>query len=171
MKTVRYTPIGLTILLLLLSLGVQAQSGGNFVVTQTVIGSGGDAGSGGPFALSSTIAQPLSGSASAPPFSLQAGFWTTPTLAPTAASVTITGRVETATGAGVRNAVLTVITSRGQMLVTRTNAFGYYMIENLTAGDNCVISVSARNATFSQATRVFTLVDQLTSMDFIADPR
>ena len=88
-------------------LSVCAQSGGQFEITQSVVASGGGQNStGGAAAIDGTLAQPLAGSnLRGGIFAVGGGFWST-TLAPSAASVSIGGRISTAEGLGIRNAVV-----------------------------------------------------------------
>ncbi len=64
-------------LIWLLSIALQAQSGGDFAIKQSVIASGGGNSSGGTFAVNSTVGQPADGSGAlgGGTFSLTSGFW------------------------------------------------------------------------------------------------
>src|SRR5689334_18260756 len=80
-----------------------AQSGGSFAITQSVIAGGGDTSAQANFSITGTIGQAVAGgNASAPGFSISSGFWTG-TLAPTAATVGVSGRVLDAGGNPLRN--------------------------------------------------------------------
>jgi len=55
---------------------------------------------------------------------------------PTAATVTVTGRVITAQGRGIRNVVVTITDSSGNTRRATTTTFGYYRFDNVAAGFN-----------------------------------
>jgi hypothetical protein len=92
--------------------------------------------------------------------------------ATSAAAATISGRVTTAGGRAVSNAVLTI--SGGSLTEPRTIAtghFGYYSFEGLATGQSYTISISgAKRYTFSNAVRIITLQDDITDADFVAEP-
>jgi len=89
-------------------------------------------------------------------------------LGPTAAAVSISGRVLTAGGAGVRNARIELRSSDGNVVGTVSNAFGYYHFDSVSSGGMYVMSAAARGHQF--APRVLMLVDSLVNEDVIADP-
>lgn len=88
---------------------------------------------------------------------------------PTAAGSTVSGRVTTATGAGIRNARVTIQDSTGNLQRATTGSFGYYQFFDVPSGETYVISVAAKRFTFGQSARVVTVNDDLTDVDFIAD--
>jgi len=88
----------------------------------------------------------------------------------TAAEVSISGRVLTADGVGIRNARMFL--SGGSLPAPRqvaTSSFGYYNFEDLEVGQTYVLTVNSRRYTFQVPSRVISLVDHLTDVDFIAD--
>jgi len=99
-----------------------------------------------------------------------AGGWGLEFLQSTAAGVSLSGRVTTAEGAGIRNARVTIA---GQSLpeprVVTTGSFGYFSFEGLAAGETYVVTVNSQRYTFTAPSRVITLVDNLTDVDFIAE--
>ena len=89
-------------------------------------------------------------------------------LITTAASVTVGGRVMSGQN-GVRNALITMQGFDGNgMRMVRTNSFGLYTFMDVPVGTTYLISVSAKGYTFMPDTRVFTLLDELTNVDFEA---
>ena len=82
----------------------------------------------------------------------------------TAAGVTISGRVLTSNGAGLRNAHVTLTDMAGNVHTVITSAFGYYMFENVTSGETYLVGVGSRN--HSYPTRVVQVFDTLTNVDF-----
>ncbi|CAN5216924.1 hypothetical protein BH10ACI1_BH10ACI1_34820 [soil metagenome] len=71
-----------------------AQSGGTFEITQSIVGGGGQQSSGGTFSLDGTIGQPLAnGQMSGAGFSLSSGFWSpTPSFAGQGVESDVAGR-------------------------------------------------------------------------------
>ena len=86
----------------------------------------------------------------------------------TAASVTVSGRVTTAEGRGVRNAIVSLIDSNGAMRSTLTAPRGYYRFDEIEAGQTVVISVRSRRFQFTP--RIVSVQDELADVDFIAEP-
>jgi len=87
--------------------------------------------------------------------------------APTAANVSVSGRIMTNDGFGLRNAVVTLT---GSDCVTRratSSSFGYYSFDDVMAGESYVMGVASKRYQF--ATRIVTVVDQLTDVDFVSD--
>ena len=99
-----------------------------------------------------------------------AGGWGLEFLAPTAASVSLSGRVTDAYGRGIRNAILTI--EGGGLPEPRlvaTGSMGYYDVEDLAIG-TYIVTVSANRHTFAIPTRPVTMSDNITGFDFIAEP-
>jgi hypothetical protein len=82
----------------------------------------------------------------------------------TASNVTISGRVVSGTGAGMRGAFVTIVDSRGNKLTAATNAFGYYTFASVPSGDTYIANAAARGLTFG--TRVVTVNDAVAGLDF-----
>ena len=91
-------------------------------------------------------------------------------LAPTAAEVSIGGRVSTADGHGIQNAVLTLTATDGTRRVIRTGSFGYYRFDDVNAGETFVITIASKRFTFASPTILVIAADELTNVDFIAEP-
>jgi len=92
------------------------------------------------------------------------------TLAPSAAPVSVTGRITTANGNGIRNVRVTLTEESGAMHYALTGTFGYFTFENIESGQGVVLSVSAKRYTFSQPTRFISLDDNITDADWVANP-
>ncbi|MBK8305153.1 MAG: carboxypeptidase regulatory-like domain-containing protein, partial [Chloracidobacterium sp.] len=91
------------------------------------------------------------------------GLWQTPVAAPTAAAVSISGRVLTTDGRGLRNGVVTITDQSGNARNVITGALGTYRFDDLATGATYVISVRSRR--FSYEPRVVALTDELTGFD------
>lgn len=89
-------------------------------------------------------------------------------LTPTAASASISGRVTTADGRGIRNAdvVLSSGSQRNSRIVTST--FGYYRFDGLRVGETYVLTVGSKRYTFGETSRVVSLRDEVTDANFTA---
>jgi hypothetical protein len=84
--------------------------------------------------------------------------------APTAATVTVSGRVLSSGGTGVRGAIVTMNDMHGIQRSAITNAFGYYVFDGVQSGETFVMRASARRYTFSAKT--VNVTDSLTDIDF-----
>lgn len=92
--------------------------------------------------------------------------------APTAAEVSISGRAATADGRGIRN-VRVLVTGGGlpEPRMAVTNAFGYYRIDGLTAGQTYLVSVGGKRFLFTEAVRVVSPGDDAFDIDFVGEAR
>lgn len=93
-------------------------------------------------------------------------------LSPTSATASISGRVTTANGRGIPNVYVTI--SGGELTEPRsmtTGSFGYYTFDDLPTGGAYVVSVGTKRYTFSNSSRLITLLENLTDADFAADPQ
>lgn len=155
-------------LILWLSLSVSAQTGGTFQIENSAVAAGGGAGSGGNFALEATAGQTLAGGrVQGLPFSVQNGFWTF-NLAPTAANVSISGRVMTSGSQGILNARVMLTAPNGETRISTTSSFGYYRFETVAAGETYILTVFSKRFVFINPTLVVTVHDELDNLDFTA---
>lgn len=69
-------------------------------------------------------------------------------FSPTAASVSIGGRVFAPDGRALRNATVTATAPDGTVRTVVTGSFGYFRIEGLAAGSNYAVTVSSRTFVF-----------------------
>lgn len=83
----------------------------------------------------------------------------------TAADVSVSGRVLTQSGVGVRGAVVSIRDANGAVVSAITNAFGYYNFPSVRAGGTYLLSASAARMTFSS--RSLVVNDSLTGVDMI----
>ncbi len=89
-------------------------------------------------------------------------------LFPTAANVSISGRVLSVNGNGIRNVIVTLTDTNGSVLTARTNSFGYFRFDEIEVGQTCIISVVAKRYAFKQSSQVLVVNDELTNINFIA---
>lgn len=94
------------------------------------------------------------------------------TLLPLSAGpATVAGRVVTADGRGIRNALISV--TGGNLSEPRyvvTNTFGFYRIPDLESGQGYVLTVIAKKYTFRENSIFVSLDEDLHGLDFIAEP-
>ena len=93
-----------------------------------------------------------------------------PPFGPTAAGVSVSGRVLISETQGIGNARLTLVSGDGQTQVAITNGFGYFRFNNVVVGRTYVLTVSHKNYAFSNPTRMISVSDELTDIDFTASP-
>jgi hypothetical protein len=92
-------------------------------------------------------------------------------LTPTASTGSISGRVTDSYGRGISGARITILnTSSGNSNVVFTNPFGYYAVNDLMVGDFYFASVSHKRYSFTDDSRAFTMNDDISNLDFVANP-
>jgi hypothetical protein len=100
------------------------------------------------------------------------GGWQLEFLPLTAAGVSLSGRVTTADDRGIRNAKVVITgNSLDRPVIATTGSFGYFSFDGLTAGQTYVVTVNSKRYNFTLPSRVVTLVDNLTDVNFVADPQ
>jgi hypothetical protein len=97
--------------------------------------------------------------------STQAG--TVTILAPTAAKVSVSGRVLSQLGRGIRNVVVTITDSRGAGQTAISTANGYYHFDEVEAGETYVFSVQAKRYKFAESSKVINVNGEINDLDFI----
>ncbi len=74
-------------------------------------------------------------------------------LGPTAASVTVSGRVTLGESRSISNAsVILTNTRNGEVMSARTNSFGYFRIDQVDAGETYLIDVESKGYSFTPQT-------------------
>jgi len=148
----------------------QISSGGNYTLDQSVIASGGGTSSAGTFTVEGTSGQAIAGANSfAPNFTVKSGFWTAQPFAPSAASVSLGGRVTTSDGSGVRNVFVTLTQANGTTRTTLTASFGYFKFDEIEVGQTVIINIRAKRFTFAQPTLILNVAEDLTEINFVAN--
>ncbi len=137
----------------------------NFALEKAVVANGGGASAGTTFSVSGTAGQSAAGETSGPTFRLQGGFWSA-IAAPTAANVSIEGRIFTPDGRGLRNAVVYLTGASGATRSTRSSTFGYYRFDEIEAGQIVIVAVNAKLYRF--APRALSIGENLSGVDFTA---
>jgi hypothetical protein len=88
-------------------------------------------------------------------------------LAPTAANVSVAGRVFTPDGRGLMNAVVNITDANGTTRTTRTGSFGFFRFDNVQAGQTYVLTVNSKSYSF--APQVIMVQDDVTELHFTAN--
>jgi hypothetical protein len=86
----------------------------------------------------------------------------------TADRVTVGGRVMTADGRGIRNALVTMIESDGTTRTVTTGPFGYYRFADVAVGQNVVLMVTSKRFNFDQPTQVVYVTEDMKEVNFVA---
>lgn len=88
----------------------------------------------------------------------------------TSAATTASGRVVTADGQGIRNAIVQLTATNGEVRIARTGAFGYFSFEGIPVGHTYVFAVQSKRYTFAQPTQTRFISDAVEDINFTAQP-
>ncbi len=83
-------------------------------------------------------------------------------------NVSISGRILTAGGGGIRNVLVTI--SGPTPATVQTGSFGSYSFSGLQSGQTYTITVSPKRNVFAQPSRMVTLQADVSNFDFVAEP-
>lgn len=146
----------------------QVASGGPYTIEQSVIAGGGGASTAGPYTMEGTVGQPAAGTGmTASGYFMRGGFWTPAPFGPTAATVTVSGRVTYGQSIGIKN--INVILAGGKLTAPKiaiTNQLGQYLFEDVEAGQSYVLSISSKRFTFAEPVKFFNVFEALTDVNF-----
>ncbi len=92
-------------------------------------------------------------------------------VAPTAANVSVGGRVVSPFGSGLRSIFVTLREANGNSYTAVTNSFGYYRFDNIQVGQILTVSVEAKRYSFAQTVQVVSLADNITDLQFTSTNR
>lgn len=149
-------------------LDAQVATGGQFSLSQSVVGNGGNSMQGGQFSLDGSLGQPIAGQkASELSIAVHAGYWIPDALIPTAAHVTVAGRVITTGGQGIRNATITMA-GNGETRSVITGTFGYFQFDDVEVGRFYIFSVRSQRFQFPQPSIARSIMDASDDLRFIA---
>ncbi len=85
--------------------------------------------------------------------------------APTASFVRISGRVVTTDGRGIRDAIVRLTGPNSSPMNARSNALGYFVFDQVLAGETYVLTISSKQ--FSFAPRTLPVADEITDLEII----
>jgi hypothetical protein len=90
---------------------------------------------------------------------------------PTAAIVTVSGRVVTADGRGIGKVSVVLSDLNGQQpRFALTNPFGYFSFYDIEVGNNYVFSVSSKRYQFDTPSQIIMVNDEMDNVTFTAQP-
>ncbi len=91
-------------------------------------------------------------------------------LAPTAALGTISGRVRTSGGLGIKHAVMMLTGGNLQEpIYATTNQFGNYKFEDVGVGQDYVLQIMSGRYMFKNPSRVISLSESISNADFVGE--
>lgn len=93
-----------------------------------------------------------------------------PVTVATSLTVTVSGRVSTASGRGIPNVVITLTDPAGNMRMARTSSLGYYRFKGVAAGQAVNISARAKRSIFNQPLQTLNINEDAINVDFVAHP-
>lgn len=170
MKTYQNTFAVLTLCLVLsATASAQIATGAAYALEQAVIANGAGNSGAGSYAVEGTAGQAAAGANPAGgAYAMRGGFWN-PLLGPSAASVSVSGRVLREDGLGIRNVRVTIngnsLTSPRTAL---TSSFGYFTFEDIEAGQSYVITVVSKRYGFANPNQLISVTDSITDLIFAA---
>lgn len=150
----------------------QIASGGSYTLEKSVAANGGASGNGAStgagYTLEGTIGQYGVGRANQnAPYKLYPGFWTPVSFAPTAAGVTLGGRVSTADGRGIINVRVALTMPGGETRYAISSSLGYYRFADVPVGEIYILTAYSKRFTFKNAIQVVSLLEEREDVDFI----
>jgi hypothetical protein len=153
--------------IVLFNFAAASQTGGTFDLSHNVIAGGGSTSTGGQFRLDGTIGQNIAGRVSGGGnYLLRGGFWAFEQLGPTAAMVSISGSVRQPNGAGIRSALVTLISPDGTSRIISTGSFGLFQFDDVEVGNTYVISVVSGRFSFDEPVRTISVLDEISGLTF-----
>lgn len=87
--------------------------------------------------------------------------------APTAATVSVGGRVMTTRGKGISNVVVTMTDSSGNVRTTTSLDSGYYRFDDVEVGETYILSVRGKRYIFNQSSQVMNINEETNDINFI----
>lgn len=157
------------ILTFVAAIAAQIAQGGGFALEQSVVAGGGasaNAPNNPAFSVSGAIGQPAGATSGGASFSFRSGFFTPEPFAPTAASVSVSGRILTPEGVGLRNAQVFLTDFQGNSRTALSGAFGYFNFPEVEAGQTYILTVVSKRYQF--APRALTVSEEITELNLVA---
>jgi hypothetical protein len=93
-----------------------------------------------------------------------------PSMVPTAANVSVGGRVFDSGTSGMSKVAVTLTNASGNSQTVYTNSFGHYKFDEVPVGQTYILTVNHRKYLFPDSPRVVAVEDNLTNVDFQASP-
>lgn len=92
--------------------------------------------------------------------------FTSEPLTPSAATVSVSGRVLTINGQGIRNARVALTDMNGNSVQATTSSLGYFHFSDVEIGENYLLTTHSKGRTF--APQLLTLADEITGLELVA---
>lgn len=148
----------------------QISTGGAYGMEQSVTASGGGSSNATIYKLEGTSGQPAAGvTSTGGRYGSRGGFWQPMPLTPSAAGVTLSGRVLTAEGRGLRGAIIRL---NGSGMTTprivMSGVNGTFSFADVEPGQTYVISVASRRFGFASPSQVISVSDNVADILFQA---
>lgn len=155
--------------------GARAQVASNPPLTleqsATAGGGGKSSDAGGAFTVEGTIGQAVTNTSRAASLTVKSGFFTAAVVAPTAATVSIGGRIRTTSGRGIRNVRVTLTDQNGNQRTAISGIFGVFRFSNVIVGETYTLTAVGRRYNFVEPTIVVLITEGSSSINFTAVPR
>jgi hypothetical protein len=90
-------------------------------------------------------------------------------VGPTAATVSVSGRVMTAGGGSIMNVRLSLTDSQGNVRTTITDSSGHYQFDDVQAGETYILTATGKRYSFSQPVQVLNINEETNQVNFIAN--
>ena len=116
----------------------------------------------GNFETFAPESSPVIGGINAYPFLVRA--------APTSASVSIGGRVATASGSGIPRALVSITDAGGNVRTVMTNPFGFYRLMDVAVGETYIFEVRSKSYQFADSPKVLFISEEDGELNFTAVP-
>ncbi len=87
-------------------------------------------------------------------------------LSPTAANVSISGRVMTAAGRGLPRTTVILTDMDGNSRTAGTSMFGYFRFDDVEVGNTYILTAVSKGYVFEQQT--ISILDEISDLEFIA---
>lgn len=161
----------ISVFISVLAIVAVAQTGGTYDLSHAVVASGGGSNStGGTYVVDGTIGQGIAGTTSSNgALSIRGGFWAFQSFAPTASLVSVSGKVRTKNGSGIRNVFVTLTASNGSIRSVITSSFGFFKFEEIEVGQTYILNAVSKKLTISEPTRILTIQEDITGLEFLAE--
>ena len=163
------------IFMILFSVSIFAQSNAIYDLSHNVIAGGGGKSSSALYKLEGTIGQAVAGTISSGTnastngqHKLRGGFWSSEPLAPTAATVALSGQI-TSKGTLIvgRPRVILTDTLTGATRSAEPSPFGFYRFEELEIGRVYIVRAESDGFAFTPDSYSFVLMDDRADVDFV----
>jgi hypothetical protein len=90
-------------------------------------------------------------------------------VGPTAADVSVGGRVTNARGRGIGGVLILMTAANGERRHTTTDSFGRYRFDSVSSGETYVFSARSRRYSFGNSPQVVAVNDNTFDINFVAD--